>query len=210
MQPAELDTEQLLDLAGQGDREARDRLLDRHRRRLRNMIALRIDSRLAARIDPSDVVQESLAEAAGKLSEYIRARPLPFYPWLRELALRRLIALYRQHVRSQKRSVRREEARLTFLTDDSVRDLAQRLAARGSSPSGRLKRQEVQERMRATLARLAERDREVLVLRHLEQLSTKEIAAVLGITEGAVKVRHLRALERLRQTLDKDDSEDRP
>src|SRR5262245_37012531 len=99
----EPDTEELLDRAGQGDPTARNRLLDRHRQRLRALIALRLDPRLAARIDPSDVVQESLAEADGKLADYLRTRPLPFYVWLRELALQRLVDLQRWHVRAQKR-----------------------------------------------------------------------------------------------------------
>jgi RNA polymerase sigma-70 factor (ECF subfamily) len=210
MATAEPDTEQLLDLVGQGDRAARDRLLGRHRQRLRNLIALHLDPRIAARVDPSDVVQESLVEADRRLGDYLRNRPLPFYPWLRRLALQRLTDLYRLHVRSMKRSVRREEARLPLLSDDSVQQLASRLMARGSSPSAGLQRHDLQERLRNALSRLAERDREVLILRHLEQLSVKEIAAVLGITEGAVKVRHVRALERLRQTLDEDDQEDQP
>jgi RNA polymerase sigma-70 factor (ECF subfamily) len=203
MAEAKPDTEQLLDLASHGDRAARDSLLDRHRRQLRNLIALRIDPRLAARVDPSDVVQESLAEASQRLSDYLQARPLPFYPWLRQIALERLIDLRRRHVRSQKRSVRREEIRLPVLPDDSVQGLA-RLASLDSSPSRALHRRDVQQQMRSALQRLAERDREVLLLRHFEQLPVKQIAAILGISEGAVKVRHARALERLRQELDYD------
>ncbi len=207
MATVEPDTEQLLDLVGQGDRVARDRLLGRHRQRLRNLIALHLDPRIAARIDPSDVVQESLVEANRRLGDYLRDRPLPFYPWLRRLALQRLTDLHRLHLRSKKRSVGREEARLPLLSDDSVQQLARQLVARGSSPSAGLQRQDLRERLRIALARLAERDREVLILRHLEQLSVKEIAAVLGISEGAVKVRHVRALERLRQVLDEDTGE---
>src|SRR5262245_29181201 len=110
MATAEPDTELLLDLVGQGDRAARDRLLGRHRQRLRNLIALHLDPRVAARIDPSDVVQESLAEADRRLADFLRGRPLPFYPWLRRLALQRLTDLHRLHLRSKKRTVRREEA----------------------------------------------------------------------------------------------------
>jgi RNA polymerase sigma-70 factor (ECF subfamily) len=206
--PAGPDTEQLLALVEQGDRDARNRLLDRHRGRLRELVNLRIDPRLAARVDPSDVVQESLAEADRRLPDYLRTRPLPFYPWLRGLALQRLTDLHRRHVRSLKRSVRREEARFPLLSDDSVQDLARRVSGRGSSPSAGLQRREAQQGMRAALEALPERDREVLVLRHLEQLSVREIAAVLGISEGAVKVRHLRALERLRRALGEGPSED--
>jgi RNA polymerase sigma-70 factor (ECF subfamily) len=197
----DLDTDQLLQRAGHGDTGAREQLLVRHRERLRRMIALRMDGRLAARLDPSDVVQETLAEAIQHLSDYLRHRPLPFYPWVRQLALDRLAELHRRHIQARKRSVTREEAPVPAFPDESVLELAALLLARGSSPSTRLHRQEQRERVRAALAQLAESDREVLVLRHLEQLPTRDIAAVLGITEGAVYTRHLRALERLRNLL---------
>jgi RNA polymerase sigma-70 factor (ECF subfamily) len=198
------DTDLLLRQAAQGDEAARDRLLERFRPRLRRLIALRLDRRLAARLDPSDVVQETLAEAAEKLAGYLRERPLPFYPWLRGLALDRLVELYRWHVRSRKRSVRREERALPPLPDDSALELVQRLVNRGSAPSDRLRRSEAKALVRAALDKLPERDRELLVLRHLEQLSIREIAAVLGISEGAVKTRHVRALEHLRDLLGED------
>jgi RNA polymerase sigma-70 factor (ECF subfamily) len=198
------DTEQLIERAEHGDLAAQEQLLVRHRKRLRQMIALRMDRRLAARLDPSDVVQETLAEAVQQLSDYFRNRPLPFYPWLRQLACDRLAELHRRHIQAGKRTVTREQRWTPLLPDESVLELAGRLLARGSSPSARLRRQEVCDRVQAALAQLAEHDREVLVLRHLEQLSTREIAAVLGITEGAVYARHLRALERLRTLLGKE------
>ena len=206
----EPDTEVLLAQAAAGDRKARDYLLERFRPRLRQLVGLRLDRRLAARLDPSDVVQESLAEAAGKLDDYLRSRPVPFYSWLRGIALERLIDMYRWHVRTGKRSVRREEKALPPLPDESVVALAHRLCARGSSPSARLARSEAGARVRAALGRLGQRDRELLELRHLEQLSIREIAGVLGISEGAVKVRHVRALERLRDRLGEDPREHRP
>src|SRR5438132_9901340 len=101
--------EQLLAQARRGDSYSRDRLLEQYRQRLRQMVAVRIDRRLAARIDPSDVVQEALTEASQKLSDYLQARPIPFYPWLRQLAWDRLVELYRRHIVAQKRSVTREE-----------------------------------------------------------------------------------------------------
>jgi len=195
------DTDQLLDRAGQGDLLACQQLLLRHRRRLRQMIALRMDRRLAARMDASDVVQETLAEAIRRLPAYLRDRPLPFYPWLRQLAIDRLTDLHRRHVQAQKRSVRREERRVPTLSGESALELAGRLFARGSSPSARLRREELRGRVQTALARLAEPDRELLVLRHLEQLPARDIAAVLGITEGAVYTRHLRALRRLHDLL---------
>jgi RNA polymerase sigma-70 factor (ECF subfamily) len=199
------DTEDLLGQVAQGNTAAREGLLARHRERLRKMIAYRLDSRLAARVDPSDVVQEVLTEANDKLDRYLRERPLPFYPWLRELAAERLITLHRRHVQAAKRSVRREEAGLLALPDESLAALAERLVTSATSPSQRLLRKEKQQRVRQVLSELPERDREVLVLRHLEQLSVAETAEVLGIREGAVKTRHVRALERLRTLLEKHD-----
>jgi RNA polymerase sigma-70 factor (ECF subfamily) len=196
------DTEELLERAGTGDRTARQELLARHRGRLRQMVALRIDRRMAARVDPSDVVQEALADAAQSLSDYLRDRPLPFYPWLRQFAWERLLQLHRQHLQAKRRSVTREQLRIFDVADESEAVLAERLVNSGSSPSARLLAAELRERVGAALEALEPHDREVLVLRYLEQLTTKEIAAVLEITEAAVKTRHRRALERLRRRLD--------
>jgi RNA polymerase sigma-70 factor (ECF subfamily) len=193
-------TEELLDRASCGDERACEALLDRHRDRLRRMIGARLDRRLAARVDPSDVVQEALAEAAENLGAYLRDRPLPFYPWLRRFAWDRLMKVHRRHIKSQKRSVAREEA--WCMPDESAQQLANRLLARSTNPVGRLIREELRDRLRAALAKMAESDREVLVMRNLEHLSIVEIAAVLGISEGAVKVRHLRALRRLKALLE--------
>jgi RNA polymerase sigma-70 factor (ECF subfamily) len=193
--------EELLNRAEQGDEQARQELLGRYRERLRRLIAVRMDRRLGARVDPSDVVQEALIDAALKLPDYLRQRPLPFYPWLRRLAWERLLAHNRQHIYVQKRSVTREEERPPDLSDQSALELACRLVADGSSPSHRLQQQETVARIQAALARLPATDREVLVLRHLEQLSVSDMAAVLGITQGAVKVRHVRALKRFRALL---------
>src|SRR5438445_7328535 len=105
MTAAEPDTEELLRRAGGGDRDARGALLQRHHDRLRRMVALRMDPRLAARVDPSDIVQDSLAEADQQLDIYIRDQPLPFYPWLRQIAWDRLADAHRRHIRAARRSV---------------------------------------------------------------------------------------------------------
>ncbi len=198
---AEPETEELIDQASKGDRRAADELLDRHRQRLKKTITVRMDSRLAGRVDPSDIVQETLLQAARKLPDYLERRPLPFYPWLRQLALERLMHLHQRHVKAQRRSVRREALPAAGLPDESVLELAVRLVATGTGPSERLLRRELQDRVRQALDELGPRDREVLVLRYMEQLSTADTAAVLGIGESAVKMRHLRALQRMRDLL---------
>jgi RNA polymerase sigma-70 factor (ECF subfamily) len=197
----EWDTEQLIERASRGDDGARQDLLARHRDRLRRMVRVYLDRRVAARVDPSDVIQETLVAAAAKLPDYLRDRPLPFYPWLRQIAWERLVKIHRTHLRAGIRSAAREEPGGLGLPDESALDLARQLVAPGTSPSNRLVRDELCDRVRRALDHLSDRDREVLVMRYLEQLPTREIAAALEITEGAVKVRHLRALERIRGLL---------
>ncbi len=126
------ETEELMERAGRGDALARQELLVRHQARLRQMIAVRMDRRLGARLDPSDVVQEVFADACQKLSDYLQRRPLPFYPWLRQLAWERLVKLHQRHIQAQKRSTTREQHDDPELSDESVLALANRLLASGS------------------------------------------------------------------------------
>jgi RNA polymerase sigma-70 factor (ECF subfamily) len=195
-------TDRLLNRAASGDKLAVSELLTRHRKRLRQMISVRMDHRLAARVDPSDVVQDVLAEASKRLPQYLRRRPIPFYPWLRQLAWNRLVDLYRFHVTGAKRAVDREAEFAAALSDASVMALGKRLVASGTTPSRNLLRKELRQRVRAALEQLPDHHREVLVMRHLEQLSIKEIAAVSGVTEGTVKSRLFRGMEQLHYLLD--------
>jgi RNA polymerase sigma-70 factor (ECF subfamily) len=194
-------TQDLIDRVGQGDESARHDLLERYRDYLRRMVAARLDRRLAPRVDPSDVVQEALADASRRMDEYLRDRPIPFVAWLRQLAGDRVIDTHRRHVQSQRRSVTRE-SRPSEIPDESSISLAGMLLANDTSPSNRMMKEERREQMMAAMAALSPRDREVLVMRHLEQLSTNEIAEALGISVGAVESRLLRALFRLRSRLE--------
>ncbi len=142
------DTSDLLRQTGTGDREARGQLLARHRRRLRKMVAWRLDPRLAPRVDPSDVVQDVLVEADRKLDQFLQDRPLPFYPWLRTLAWDHLAKQYRHHLKARGRSVLREEPGILNLPDESAAELANRLVTSGTSPSQQAVRREVRERVR--------------------------------------------------------------
>ena len=193
------DTEHLLEAATRGDDDARDALLTRHRDRLERMVKLRMDPRLSARVDPSDVVQEAMIEAWQELPDYLETRRVPFYPWLRRIAWERLVKLHRLHVEAKRRSVRREAVLL--LPAESSATLADYLAQTGTNPSGKAAKRELREKVRAALDDLPEQGREVLVLLYLEQLSVAEAAAVLDLSEGAVKMRHMRALKRLRHLL---------
>jgi RNA polymerase sigma-70 factor (ECF subfamily) len=199
------DTDELLDRTAAGDRSAREQLLERHRAKLKRMVAVRLNRRIAARVDPSDVVQEALAEAARRLDDYLRERTMPYYPWLRRIAWDRLDKAYRRHT-AGRRSVAREEP--PELPEDSALELADRLLAPDTDPADAAVRRERRQRVRATLDRLSGVDREVLVLRFLERLSTAETAEVLGISPGAVRLRLMRALERLRGRLGDEWAED--
>jgi RNA polymerase sigma-70 factor (ECF subfamily) len=195
------DSDELLAWARTGDREAREMLLARYRNRLRRLVAVRLDPRLAARVDASDVVQDILFEASGHLDEYLETRPLPFYAWLRQFAWSRMVDLHRLHVRSQRRSVTREIRTDPEASEAPTASLARRLADTGSSPSRRLVRSEEREQLENAIAALPERDRTVLAMRYLEQLEIAEIAEILGVSQGSVKARVLRAVLRLRPHL---------
>jgi RNA polymerase sigma-70 factor, ECF subfamily len=202
-EPAQ-NTELLLDRATSGDPMARRDLLEHYRDYLRRMVAARLDRRLAPRIDASDVVQETLAEAAQRLDEYLSDPPLPFFGWLRVLAGEHVREAHRKHLFAKGRSVVRE-SRTPELNDHSMLSLAHQLASNDTSPSNSLMRDEQLEWVKSGLAALPARDREVLVMRYVEALSSAEISQALGTTEAAAKNRLYRALMRLREQMERDD-----
>jgi RNA polymerase sigma-70 factor (ECF subfamily) len=201
--PTDAAIETLLSDAARGDEDAVRCLLDAHRERLRRMIAARLDRRLAPRLDPSDVVQEALADAARRLPDYLRDRPLPFYPWLFRLAADRLARTHRDHVASTVRGIGREE-RIDGPSPDetAARRWQDRLTTDETTPGRRLVREERRHLLAGAIERMDEADREILGLRYLDRLAFDEIAAVLKIGLSAAKMRHLRALERLRCLLE--------
>jgi RNA polymerase sigma-70 factor (ECF subfamily) len=187
----------LLEGVRAGDRQALGRLLLRHQPYLQRFIELRLDPKLRARFDPSDVVQEAQAEAVRRLPGYLEQLRLPFRLWFRQLAHDRLLNLWRDHAATARRSVAREVA----LPEGSAAEFARQLLAPGSSPSQHLSRQELARRVREAMTRLADSDQEVLLLRHFEGLSNPEVAALLGISVGAVSKRYGRAALRLHELL---------
>jgi RNA polymerase sigma-70 factor (ECF subfamily) len=193
-----LETDELLRRAGAGESAAIENLLDRHRRRLRQMVVARFDRRLNARVDPSDVLQDGLADAGRRLPDFLRNRPMPFFCWLRRLVLQRLGAWRRFHLETRSRSVARDGAPICSSIDGFQERAIDRLAGSDISPSDAVIRDEEKARMRCAVASLDETDRQVLMLRYEDQFSFAEIAVKLGAKLSAVKMRHLRALERLR------------
>jgi RNA polymerase sigma-70 factor (ECF subfamily) len=202
MWPDASQTQEILDGARRGDPDAVNRLLDRHRESLRRLVQLRLDRKLARRVDASDIVQDVLLEANGRLDDYLRDPKMPFHLWLRHLAQDRMIDMHRQHRGAQRRSLDREQA----LAAPSF-GLAAQLRDHELTPAAATIRKELEARFLAALDELDEEDREILLMRHFEQLGNSETADVLGLSPAAAGMRHLRALRRLRAILGERPSE---
>jgi RNA polymerase sigma-70 factor (ECF subfamily) len=201
--------EGLADRSPGGQQQLFAELLAQHRGRLRALVELRMDRRLQGRIDPSDVIQEAYLEAAERLGEYLRRPDLPFFVWLRLLTLQKLALMYRRHLNVQARSIRREVSLFDIsLPDEASELLACQLLGRKSSPSDAAERAERRQELQRALARLDSNDREVLVLRHFEELTNLETAAVLGLKPTAASNRYVRALKRLEEALAADVGDD--
>ena len=196
------ETLRLLERAVQGDHTGWGDLLERHRERLRRMVALRLDRRLQGRIDPSDVIQEAYLEAWARLPEYLHQPKMPFFLWLRFLAGQKLVTQHRHHLGVQMRDADLEIAlyRGTMPEASSVA-LAGQLLGHDTRPSEAAARAEMKIRLQQLLNSMDATDREVLVLRHFEQLSRSESAQLLGISDAAVSKRYFRALRRLKEIL---------
>lgn len=195
--PSPVETERLLELVRAGNHAAFHDLLALHRTPLCRMVAIRLDPRLRARVDPSDIVQEAQLEASRRITGYVQAPALPFHLWLRQLTQDRLVMTHRHHLGAAGRAVSREVA----LDGESASRFADQLAASGSSPSQRLNRQELAGLVCRALGQLAEQDREVLLMRTFEGLAFSDIAHLLAIGPAAARKRHGRALLRLHQLL---------
>jgi RNA polymerase sigma-70 factor (ECF subfamily) len=196
------ETNQLLRLAAQGESEGWGTLLAQHRERLRRMVALRLDQRLQGRVDASDVIQEAYLEAWNRLPEYLREPAMPFYLWLRFLACQKVVALHRHHLGREMRNAGREVSLYRgALPEASSAALAAQLLGHDTRPSEAALRIELKLRLQEALNQMDAVDREVIALRHFEQLSRAETAQLLGIRESAVSKRYVRALERLKGIL---------
>jgi RNA polymerase sigma-70 factor, ECF subfamily len=198
----ESETSRLVRQAAGGDQQAWTRLLARHRDRLSRMVAARMDRRLQGRIDPSDVIQEACIVAAKQISAYAANPARPFYLWLRWITGQRLIEQTRRHLGATVRGASREISlfRGEFPETTSV-NLAAQFLGNLCSPSQNAIRVEQTIQLQEGLNALDPIDREILALRHFEQLSNGEAAEVLGLDKSAASKRYARALMRLRDVL---------
>lgn len=196
------DTILLLNQAGSGDPHALGELLVRHRERLTRIVSFRMDRRLQGRIDASDVVQEAFIDATRRFPDFAEERAVPFFLWLRYLVVQKLAELHRHHLGVKARDVGREVSIYKGpLPQATSAVLAAQLLGKQTSPSQAAARAELRMQLEEKLNSLDEIDREVLALRHFEQLSNTETAAVLEISESAASNRYVRAVKRLKAIL---------
>lgn len=195
-------TQELLTRVAGGDPAGWPDLVRRHHGRLRRMVALRLDARLHGRVDPSDVLQDAYLHAARALPDYLKNPDVPFFVWLRRLAGHRLGRTHREHLGARMRDAGREVSIDRGPPAASSEAMAARLLGRAARPSEEAVRAELVRRVQDALNDMDPTDREVLALRHFEQLTRAEAALVLGTTEAAVAKRYLRALAKLKAILE--------
>jgi RNA polymerase sigma-70 factor (ECF subfamily) len=196
------DVDDLLQRVQRGDPQALVALFTRYRDRLRRMVRLRLDRRLQGRLDPSDVLQDAYLDVAKRAGEYVANPSVPVFLWLRLITGQRLMALHRHHLGTQMRDAGQEVSlHRGALPQATSVSLAALLLGRLTSPTQAAQRAEMQIRLQEVINAMDPIDREVLTLRHFEELSNVETAQVLGIQKAAASNRYLRALKRLKDTL---------
>ena len=193
---------ELLAQAAAGDQTALTQLFSRYRKRLKQMIRLRLNRRVQGRVDDSDILQDAYLEAAQRLPDYLAKRPLPFFLWLRHITGEKLIDVHRRHLGAKMRDVAQEVSlHRGPMPAASSGSLAVQLLGRLTSPSQAAIKAETRLRVQEVLNSIEEFDREILALRHFEQLTNAEVAATLEINESTASSRYLRAPKRLKDEL---------
>ena len=204
--PTDEKTETLLSAAREGDSDAVNRLLQRHRDAVRRLVEMRLDRKVQQRVDVSDVVQDVMIEASGRLQRYLDDPAMAFHLWLRQIAWDRIIDTYRRHRVSAKRNMDREQPMVSAGgPDQSTMEFALELCDPNLTPAAAATQREIAMKVEAAIERLNEQDREIILMRHYEHLSNLEIAEVLGLNPPAASMRYLRSVRRLRELLESDE-----
>lgn len=194
----------LLQKAAAGDEQAARELFLRHRDRLKRMVHLRLSRRLQGRVDDSDVLQEAYLDVSKRLDEYVQNPVLPFYLWLRHMTGLKLNEVHRRHLGTQLRDADREVSlHRGGLPEADSMSLAAQLLGKLTTPSQAAIKAETRLYVQEALNSMDPIDREVLALKHFEQLSTSEMADVLGMSKAGAGSRYVRAIKRLREILEK-------
>ena len=192
----------LLRRVAAGDHALWGELLERHRPRLRRVVELRLDPRLQGRLDASDIIQEAYLAASVQLADYLKKPAIPFHLWLRLVTCQKLVLLHRDHLKTKARDASRQiSLDRGALPAASSAALAANLIGREPSPSAAAGEIEQRRRLLEALDRMNPLDREVLALRHFEQLTNAETAQVLGLDPSAASKRYVRALQRIKEIL---------
>lgn len=200
-----IDEAALFEKAKGNSAEARSALFALHRLRLQQMVALRLDRRVQGRLDPADVLQEVYLEYERRFADYATQPAVPLFLWLRQLTAQKLIDLHRQHLGAQARDVRMEiSLDRGPIPAASSAALAAQLVGRLTSASKAIHRVELRLQVETALNALDPTDREILTLRHFEMLSNSETAEILGLSKTAASNRYIRALQRIKEHLPKD------
>ena len=175
-----------------------------HRERLWRTVQVRMDPRLYGRVDPDDILQEAYLDAEKRLGHFAEEVRFTPFVWLRLIVGQTLINVHRRHLSVQKRDASRERRQSSVLRhrcDASSQLIAIQLSGSHTSPSEAIMRKEQVDRLAEGLSGLSEMDREILTLRHFEELSNKECAELLDIEQKAASIRYVRAIKRLRECL---------
>jgi RNA polymerase sigma-70 factor (ECF subfamily) len=201
--PSDDRTETLLQSAREGDADAVNKLLERHRGPIRRLVEMRLDRKVQRRVDVSDVVQDVMLEASNRLVKYLDDPVMAFHLWLRQIAWDRIIDTYRRHRVSAKRNMDREQPMsVPAGADQSTMELAVQLCDPAMTPAAAATQREIASKVEAVIDQLADQDREIILMRHYEHLSNLEIAQVLKLNPPAASMRYLRAVRRLRELLE--------
>jgi RNA polymerase sigma-70 factor (ECF subfamily) len=206
--PSDDQTKILIDAARAGDIDAVNRLFEKHRGPVHRLVQMRLDHKVRQRVDVSDVVQDVMIEASGRLEKYLDDPAMTFHLWLRQIAWDRIIDTYRRHRVSAKRNMDREQAMsVPAGADHSTMELAVQLCDPGLTPAAAASQREIAAKVESVIELLNDQDREIIVMRHYEHLSNLEISEALNLNPPAASMRYLRALRRLREFFEEEDDE---
>ena len=195
------ETGRQLERVAAGDQAALAGVFQQYRPRLRKMVQLRLDRRLQGRVDPSDVLQEAFLDISRRAADYALNPEMPFFLWLRMMTGQKLLEFHRRHLGTQQRDAGREISICQSYPEVNSHLLASQLLGRFSTASQAAMRAEQQTKLEEILNGLEPIDREILTLRHFEELSNTEVAQVLGLSKSAASNRYIRALARLKNHL---------
>lgn len=192
-------------LTKQGDEQALAELFSQHRSQLQRIVEFRMDPRLAKRVDSSDVLQQAYLDAQTRIAHFASRGSMPFFVWIRHITLQTLVDFHRRHLGSRMRDARREQTVPSGGSSNTTSfSLARQLVGSLTSPSQAAVRRETVDRLRDAIDSMDEMDRQVLVLRHFEELTNKQVAQILAIEQAAASNRYVRALKRLQDILSND------